>query len=190
MTKFISTLILVFSSFANSNYDFSNFFSSFERLSANFTQHTYNNTGTLLTKSSGTLLFKRPKQLIWHTLVPNEQILLLNNTKLWLVDVELKQASLISTTNLTQTPLYWFINRPIDNNHIPQYTHTKDKINWYKTQQTNQLSFGLKNNMLKAISLNNKLNQTILLTFDSIIINPIIESNAFELNLKIGFDIE
>ncbi|BAF61184.1 hypothetical protein [Candidatus Vesicomyidisocius calyptogenae] len=63
MTKFISTLMLVFSSFANSNYDFSNFFGSFERLSANFTQHTYNNTGTLLTKSSGTLLFKRPQQL-------------------------------------------------------------------------------------------------------------------------------
>jgi outer membrane lipoprotein carrier protein len=127
MTKLLSTLILVCSSFsfANSNHEFSNFFNSFERLSANFTQSTHSNTGALLANASGTLLFKRPQQLIWHTLIPDEQILLLNNTELWLIDIELEQASLMQTTNLTQTPLYWLINRPSDISHVPQYTHKR-----------------------------------------------------------------
>ncbi len=191
MIKFLSTLIFIFSnfSFANSNHEFSNFFNSFERLSANFTQSTYSNTGVLLVSSSGTLLFKRPRQLIWHTLVPNKQILLLNNTELWLVDIELEQASLMQTTDLTQTPLYWLINRLSDISHTPQYTHTKDKIDWYSTQQANQLSFGFKNNTLQAITLNNELDQTILVTFDSVSINPNIEANAFELNLAPEFDV-
>ncbi|QKQ24632.1 outer-membrane lipoprotein carrier protein LolA [Candidatus Ruthia endofausta] len=191
MIKFLSTLILIFSSFSftSSNHEFSNFFNSFERLSANFTQSTYSNTGVLLASSSGTLLFKRPRQLIWHTLVPNKQILLLNNTKLWLVDIELEQASLIQTTDLTQTPLYWLINRLSDINRTPQYTHTQDKIDWYSTQQANQLSFGFKNNTLQAISLNNELDQTILVTFDSVSINPSIKANAFELNLAPEFDV-
>ncbi len=191
MTKFLSTLILIFYSFsfANSNHEFSNFFNSFERLSANFTQSTYSNTGALLANSSGTLLFKRPQQLIWHTLIPNEQILLLNNTGLWLVDIELEQASLMQTTDLTQTPLYWLINRPSDISHTPQYTHTKDKIDWYSTQKANQLSFGFKDSTLQAITLNNELDQTILVTFNSVTINPNIKTNAFELNLAPEFDI-
>ncbi|ABL01845.1 outer membrane lipoprotein carrier protein LolA [Candidatus Ruthia magnifica str. Cm (Calyptogena magnifica)] len=191
MTNFLSTLILIFSnfSFANSNHGFSNFFNSFERLSANFTQITYSNTGTLLASSSGTLLFKRPQQLIWHTLIPNERILLLNNTELWLIDIELEQASLIQATNLTQTPLYWLISQPSDISHTPQYTHTKDKIDWYSTQQANQLSFGFKDDVLQAITFNNKLDQTILVNFDSISINPNIKINAFELNLAPEFDV-
>lgn len=191
MTKLLSALILVFSSFsfANSNHEFSNFFNSFERLSANFTQSTHSNTGVLLANASGTLLFKRPQQLIWHTLVPDEQILLLNNTELWLIDIELEQASLMQTTDLTQTPLYWLINRPSNISHAPQYTHTKDKVDWYSTQQANQLSFGFKDNTLQAMTLNNELDQTILVTFDSVAINPNIKTNAFELSLAPEFDV-
>ncbi len=191
MTKILSALILIFSgfSFSNSNHEFSNFFNSFERLSANFTQSTYSSTGVLLASTSGALLFKRPQQLIWHTLIPNEQILLLNNTELWLVDIELEQASLMQTTDLAQTPLYWLVNQPNNISHMPQYTHTQDQINWYSTQQDNQLSFGFKDNTLQAITLNNELNQTILVTFNSVAINPSIKINAFKLNLAPEFDV-
>jgi outer membrane lipoprotein carrier protein len=67
-------------------------------------------------------------------------------------------------------------------------THTKDKIDWYSTQQANQLSFGFKDNTLQAITLNNELDQTILVTFDSVAINPNIKTNAFEINLVPEFD--
>ena len=93
MTNFLAALALCFSSVAIANSEFSDFFNSFETLSADFTQQTFSDSTTLLTKTSGYLHFKRPASFVWQTKTPIEQTLLLNNHELWLIDTELEQAS-------------------------------------------------------------------------------------------------
>ena len=173
-----------------SNHKFSDFFNSLESLKANFTQTTYSDTHSLLSSASGTLTFGRPQQLHWHTTQPNEQILLLNNDELWLVDAELEQASLQKIQDLSKTPLYWLINKPSSLQHLPIFSHQENQVDWYTANTSTQaLKFGFKDNLLHAISLKNELEQTVLINFDQLVVNPEINPEIFVLELNPNFDI-
>jgi outer membrane lipoprotein carrier protein len=191
MTKILVVLSIFWANTALSvNHQFSDFFNSLESLKANFTQTTYSDTHSLLSTTSGTLTFKRPQQLRWHTAQPNEQILLLNNDELWLVDTELEQASLQQIQDLSQTPLYWLINKPSTLQNLPIFSHQENHIDWYTTNTLTQvLKFGFKDDLLHAISLKNELEQTVLIVFDQIDTKPNIEHGAFELRIDSGFDV-
>jgi outer membrane lipoprotein carrier protein len=190
MNKFLPLCLLFIShfTFAQTN-EFSQFFNHFETLSADFKQYTFGVQGTKTTQITGNLIFKRPRQLIWQTKTPNEQTLLLNDKKMWLVDFELEQAVQQETNNLDVTPLYWLINRPDTMRIVPKFSHKRDGINWYKTQKENQLLFGFKNKKLKAISLVNELDQTILMVFDKVKINQNLHKDTFKITLNEDFDI-
>lgn len=189
MTKLLSALALCFCGVATANNEFEDFFNSFDTLSADFTQQIYNNTQTPLNQTSGYLRFKRPASFIWQTHLPIEQTLLLNNHELWLVDTELEQASQRAMTELEDTPLYWLLNRPEQLQNLPKYTHSELTVNWYATQQPNQLSFGFHRNLLHAIRLTNPLGQKIQVTFSKMVLNPKLEKTDFVLELADDFDI-
>ncbi|RUM82233.1 MAG: hypothetical protein DSZ16_02685 [Candidatus Thioglobus sp.] len=191
MTKILVVLSIFWANTAlSANHQFSDFFNSLESLKANFTQTTYSDTHSLLSTTSGTLTFKRPQQLRWHTAQPNEQILLLNNDELWLVDTELEQASLQQIQDLSRTPLYWLINKPSTLQNLPIFSHQENHIDWYTTNTLTQvLKFGFKDDLLHAISLKNELEQTVLIVFDQIDTKPNIEHGVFELRIDSGFDV-
>lgn len=191
MTKILVVLSIFWANTAlSTNHQFADFFNSLESLKANFTQTTDSDTHSLLSTTSGTLTFKRPQQLRWHTTQPNEQILLLNNDELWLVDTELEQASLQQIQDLSQTPLYWLINKPSTLQNLPIFSHQENHIDWYTTNTSTQtLKFGFKDNLLHAISMNNELEQTIVIAFDQLQINPRIQPKIFKLSLDPNFDI-
>lgn len=167
---------------------FSDFFNPLESLSANFTQTTYSNTGALIQNTSGAFDFKRPQQLRWHTIQPNEQILLLNNNELWLIDIDLEQASLQKNQDLSKTPLHYLINKPGAITNMPKFAYSKEGIDWY-IDNTQNLSFGFKGKLLQAVSLKNKLEQTVLIIFSQLKINPKIKPEIFKLKLNPDFDI-
>ena len=191
MTKILVVLSIFWANTAlSANHQFSDFFNSLESLKANFTQTTYSDTHSLLSTTSGTLTFKRPQQLRWHTAQPNEQILLLNNDELWLVDTELEQASLQQIQDLSQTPLYWLINKPDTLQNLPVFSHRQEGVDWYTTNTSTQaLKFGFKDNLLHTISLKNELDQTIVIAFDQLQTNPRIKPEIFKLSLDPNFDI-
>ena len=191
MTKILVVLSIFWANTAlSANHQFSDFFNSLESLKANFTQTTNSDTHSLLSTTSGTLTFKRPQQLQWHTTQPNEQILLLNNDELWLIDTELEQASLQQIQDLSQTPLYWLINKPDTMQKPPVFSHRQEGVDWYTTNTLTQvLKFGFKDDLLHAISLKNELEQTVLIVFDQIDTKPNIEHGAFELRIDSGFDV-
>lgn len=189
MTNFLIVLAVCFSSTVTADTEFSDFFNSFETLSSDFTQQTYDDSNRLLTETSGHLYFKRPASFIWQTDTPIEQTLLLNNHELWFIDTELEQASQRDTGDLKNTPLYWLINRPEQLENLPQYDHTESNINWYKTNQDNQLSFGFRNNKLSTLKLTNPLGQKIQVIFSALILNPKLNKNTFVLDLDADFDV-
>jgi len=195
MIRSLALLVLFWTNTALSttNSQFSHFFNALDSLQADFIQTTYNDKGVLINTTSGSFIFNRPKQLRWHTITPNEQILLLNNNEIWLIDIELEQASLQKSKDLSQTPLYWLINKPNKIKNIPSFSHQQDGIDWYKTNshssQYQQLIFGFKDKALHAISLKNPLDQTISIVFEKALMNPAIKPKAFDLKLSPEFDI-
>lgn len=195
MIKSLALLALfwVNTTLSTTNNQFSHFFNALTSLKADFIQTTYDEKGVLIGTISGSFIFNRPKQLRWHTNTPNEQILLLNNNELWLIDIELEQASLQKLQDLSQTPLYWLINKPNTIKNSPSFSYQHKGIDWYKansqSSQYQQLLFGFKDKVLHAISLRNTLNQTILIAFKKALINPKIQLRDFELKLNSEFDI-
>jgi outer membrane lipoprotein carrier protein len=189
MIKYLTVLTICYSSFSIANNDFVDFFNSFETISANFNQQTIDENNSLLASTTGYFKFKRPMQFIWKTQQPIEQTLLLNNNQLWLVDHELEQASIRNIDELKNTPLYWLLNRPKQIKTLPTFELEAQNIRWYATQQNNQLSFGFSNGRLLAIQMNNQLNQTILVNFSDLKINPILDKNTFKLALSPDFDV-
>ena len=191
MTKILVVLSIFWVNTAlSANHQFSDFFNSLESLKANFTQTTNSDTYALFSTTSGTFAFKRPQQLRWHTTQPNEQILLLNNEELWLIDTELEQASLQQIQDLSQTPLYWLINKPDTMQNLPVFSHRQEGVDWYTTNTSTQvLKFGFKDNLLHTISLKNELDQTIVIAFDQLQTNPRIKPEIFKLSLDPNFDI-
>jgi outer membrane lipoprotein carrier protein len=191
MIKFVGLLVLCFSSLsiAQPKNQFNQFFNGFDSLSANFEQSVYDDNNNLIASNQGEIQFKRPQQLIWHTQTPNDQILLLNNNELWLIDNELEQASLQHIVELKQTPLYWLLNRPNQLVKTPQYTYSENQIDWYTTDQVNQLRFGFQKDALKGLSLTNELGQIIHIDFSEAIINPSLSADIFTLDLGPDFDV-
>ncbi len=188
---FVWLLALGHNSVANNQ--FNDFFNALDSLSADFKQNTYSDTNTLVATSSGQLLFNRPQQLRWHTTQPNEQILLLNNNELWLIDTELEQATLQKIQEISQTPLYWLINKPASNNNTPEFAYRENNIDFYRANNTNSeytnLLFAFKQNTLYAISVNNILGQKIVIIFDNVTTNPQIDQSVFELKINPEFDV-
>ncbi len=191
MTKYFGLLAVCWMGVGvASTHHFDDFFNHLESFSADFTQDTYNQNGDLISSASGDLLLSRPKQLKWHTTAPNEQILLLNNNELWLVDVELEQASLQTIQDLSKTPLYWLINKPNNAADKPVFSHHHEGIDWYQNKvSARSLAFGFARNQLKAISLENALEQTIFIVFSNAVVNPSISQEVFEPNFDPAFDV-
>jgi outer membrane lipoprotein carrier protein len=187
------TLFWVHMAIGANNNQFFDFFNTLTSLKADFIQTTYDDKDALINTTSGSFIFNRPKQLRWHTTTPNEEILLLNNNELWLVDIELEQASLQKSQDLSQTPLYWLINKPNTIKNIPIFSHQQDGIDWYKansqSSQYQQLLFGFKDKVLHAISFKNPLDQTIKIIFEKALINPAIKPKDFDLKLGSEFDV-
>ena len=189
MTKWLAMLGVCCSSLAIANNDFSNFFNSFDTLSANFAQQTYSGTNAPLAKTSGHLRFKRPNQFIWQTESPIAQTLLLTDNELWLIDDELEQANRRSINELQNTPLYWLTNRPDQLKVLPMFDYSESDIRWYNTQQENKLSFGFTKGQLIGIKLNNQLGQQILVNLSALKINPVFAQDTFKLKLGSNFDV-
>lgn len=191
MIKKLTLIFTLWSSVALSERNqFFTFFSTLESLKSDFTQTVYSVGDIFISETSGKLIFQYPQQLRWQSNKPNEQTLMLNNNELWLIDTELEQAVLQQTKNLSETPLYWLINKLNGIKNIPKYSHSSGGIDWYiANKSTKPLSFGFVNNELSAISLENELDQIIYIVFDNMQVNPDINSEDFELDINPSFDI-
>ena len=65
----------------------------YQNFTADFSQVTFTQKGRVIQRSSGRLLLSRPGKFRWEALKPNKQIIIANNDKLWVYDVDLEQAT-------------------------------------------------------------------------------------------------
>ena len=67
-------------------------------LAAHFSQSVRDGKGQLLQRSEGTMALLRPGKLRWSTTKPSQQLLLVNDKKLWIYDVDLMQVTISKVT--------------------------------------------------------------------------------------------
>src|SRR5690242_12941666 len=61
---------------------------------ANFTQTVYDNLGKAIQQSTGKMAMQRPGQFRWQVVRPLPQLIIANQTRLWIYDPDLEQVTI------------------------------------------------------------------------------------------------
>ena len=190
MTKALTLILLLgFGSSAYAQDDFQRFFGSLDTLSAQFSQRVVQDDQQIGQTTLGSLVFQRPQQLLWHTSAPVKQTLLVKDTRTWLIDYELEQASLGKLESTEQTPLYWLSTPYQQLQNRPAYSHSHQGIDWYSTGIESEPNFGFKNGVLHLIGLTNTLGQKLWLELTQLNSNTALDQQQFTLEIPADFDV-
>ena len=96
LLRILSMTLLVSFSVANSvaeDLNLDELLAKHQAFSARFEQLSFDENGELMAESAGTASLASGQRLRWETTIPWPQLLVVNNTTVWLYDPDLEQAS-------------------------------------------------------------------------------------------------
>ncbi|PSJ46168.1 outer membrane lipoprotein carrier protein LolA [Zobellella endophytica] len=68
---------------------------AFERFSADFNQQVFDEQGEPMQRADGTMQLARPDRFRWHTVSPDESLIVSNGTDVWMYDPFVEQVSIV-----------------------------------------------------------------------------------------------
>lgn len=105
-------------------------------MKANFKQTIYDNRNKAIQQSAGTMAMLRPGKFRWETTKPIPQLIIANNTKLWIVDPDLEQVTIRALHKATgETPALMLSNENAEINKdyvVKEFTKKGSSLVWYK----------------------------------------------------------
>jgi outer membrane lipoprotein carrier protein len=171
--------------------------SLFRTISSSFTQLTLNNHSKIIEKSEGKVLLKKPNSVYWHTILPNEQIIIKNNTKLWIYDVDLEQVTIQNIKSIQQ---FNILNLLLDNDfnyneHFNISLLKQNKIKKYILKPIvgnfdfSRLVIIFDHNKLNALEIYDNFDSKIDIKFSKIKYNLTIPDKKFSYKVSDGVDV-
>ena len=160
---------------------------------ANFSQVNYDGKSRAGQKSQGRVFMLRPGRFRWETSSPYEQTVIANGDKLWVYDIDLKQATEQSLGKNGFNPAQ-LLTEPVAD-LTQRFTITEESDGWFKLVPTQEdrgfkvayLQF--KNSQLTGLKIINQLNQTNIFHFTDIRINPTLSPSLFNFKPPAGVQI-
>lgn len=200
--KFTFLFLLFFSSviFANSQQTAANKLSElldqFTTFQSDFTQKTTDIQQQTLQRSNGLVMIERPGCFRWETKNPSHQIVITNGKKLWVYDVDLKQATEQSIANSTMNPakllsgniddlLNQFTVRMIPHKNIVVFQLIPKQPN----QQFQSIAMAFSHDKLTSMQIENNMQQTTVFDFADIKLNTYFPSSLFEFTAPSGVNV-
>jgi outer membrane lipoprotein carrier protein len=90
----ISILLFVNAAYAAPSTDLSTLLNSLHSMRSDFTQTVYDNHGKAIQKSYGQMALQRPGKFRWEIKKPIPQVIVANDTRLWVYDPDLEQVTI------------------------------------------------------------------------------------------------
>lgn len=172
--------------------------STLNSLSTNFRQLTLDASETNIQTISGTLQLVRPAQLYWYSDVPYEQSIYVNDGTLWIFDMDLAQAirqpleeqweqspALVLTGTREQITERYAVKQIVNRPPFATFTLTPRGDN----NAIESLDLAFENNTPTSIRLRDGFNQTTLVNFDNLTLNPELDPAIFVFNPPAGVDV-
>ena len=166
--------------------EFIDFFSRVEGFQANFVQEIDGK------KSSGVVSFTRPKNLKWHTRVPDEKVLMLSGGRITSYDAWLQSANIIP---YQENELVEYLTTPPQElqakfNIVPKFVATQQdehqqQINYY---QLGAIYFGFQHKILVRIITTGSNDEQIEITLSDMQIG-VVPLSTFHIDFVEGTDI-
>jgi outer membrane lipoprotein carrier protein len=173
------------------------FLSEAETVQANFYQELWDTNNELLEVAVGTLSLQRPNQFVWHYREPIEQSILADGENLWIYDVELAQATVTPLNeSLQATPAMLLSGgQDVSTSFDVVESFSADGLDWITLTPKlsgadfRSLSVGFSNGVLGRLELLDGLDQVTKIRFTDVVVNQLLDSNQFNLDLSDKVDL-
>lgn len=174
---------------SNPSNDLVALLSSVQTMQANFTQTLYDNHGKVIQESHGSMAMFRPGKFRWQVTKPIPQLVIANDTKLWIYDEDLEQVTIRSLKKATgETPalLLSHANASLDKEfNIKQVNKKNAAWKWYALTPKKadnmfaSIEMGFKNGFMTEMQLKDHLGHTTLIRYKDIQTNLNLSPSLF-----------
>lgn len=168
----------------------------FTTIEANFTQVTTDTQQQVLQRSHGRMMMERPGHFRWETQSPSHQVVITNGKKLWVYDVDLKQATEQSIADSPINPakllsgnienlLKQFTVHMIPHRNMVIFQLIPKKSN----QQFRSVAMAFTHDKLQSMQIENNAEQTTTFDFEDVKLNAHLSPDLFEFKAASGVDV-
>ena len=169
---------------------------SLSSMKATFSQ-VVKDGGRVIQNNRGVLYLQRPGKFRWVTSLPTKQVIISNGKNLWIYDEDLEQVTVKQLDHELQgTPALFLsgYDQKLTDDYVITYKKSNNKDMFRltaKSDTSSYLSIELvyKKDLLKVLSLKDKLGQTTVLKLYNIKVDPKLSSKLFNFTAPPGVDI-
>ncbi|MCP5425247.1 MAG: outer membrane lipoprotein chaperone LolA [Gammaproteobacteria bacterium] len=173
------------------------YFQNLQSLKADFVQQVYDDQSRPLETTHGQLVMQKPGRFRWDYSPPAEQVIVADGQRLWMYDVELEQVTVRALNEaLNSTPFALLSGAaPIQDAFTVTRETTSDGWQWFELQPKEEqpdfkrLRVAFQGEELKAIELEDVLNQRTRLTFKDLQRNVSLDPGVFTFTPPPGVDV-
>lgn len=166
-------------------------------LETQFEQKLFDTRGVLLQQSAGTFKLKRPGHFVWDYILPYPQKIISNGKTIWIFDSELEQVTIKPYQQmLTGTPVlllennhklsddFQLVDLGLDNNQYWLSLIPKSSDKAFR-----EIIIGVSKYGLHTMKLIDGFEQTTIIEFKNMIINPTLDDAQFDFKIPKGVDV-
>jgi outer membrane lipoprotein carrier protein len=167
--------------------------------SAHFDQLIIDDSGQKLQNISGVLHGQKPDKVFWTVFEPAAQTIVTNGSQMWLYDPDLEQVIIQPyNKNPQSNPISLLLGNPqqfFENFELLQQKNLADSVLQFSLKPVasnslySHLILDFKNAILSAITFEDNLGQTTILSFNKFRLNPLFNDDFFNFEIPLGVDI-
>lgn len=185
--------------YAAADADLTNLLNTLHSLRANFSQIVYDNRGKAIQKSYGRMALKRPGKFRWEIKKPIPQIIIANESRLWIYDPDLQQVTIKALHRTAgETPALLLSHE--DTQLTADFSIKEIKKNsanwrWFELIPKNSdnmfasMQMGFMNNQIHEMRLQDHLGHTTKIVFSNIETNLNLPMTLFNFKAPSGTDV-
>ncbi len=167
-------------------------------LSASFQQVVKDHEGYVVQEVGGILKLSRPNKVYWETFAPYEQLVVGNESRLWIYDPDLEQVTIQPIGDTLEGPLALLSNSleelqaKYDVERAPSDSETRFVLVPRDVDESGSFSdlvFGFNQGELSSIVITDKLRQTTKIVLSDVSLNENLPSSTFEFVAPEGVDV-
>ena len=175
-----------------------NLLNAVKTMQANFTQTVSDEKNKVLQTSYGKMAMQRPGKFRWDIKKPIPQLIIANETKLWIYDADLQQVTIRSLSKAAgETPalLLTDVDRVLTKDYIVKPPKTEANITWYGLQPRSadnmfaSVALGFANNQLNEMRLVDHLGHVTRVQFSQTQINKPLAATLFTYKASANVDV-
>ena len=191
-------LLLAGGGHAATNVDRLNqFFTQVSTLKGRFVQEVFDEAGTVIQTSTGSMELSRPGRFRWHYDTPYDQYIIADGKNLWIYDVELKQVTVKPLQEaITAAPVRLLTElRPLDGDFIVRESKPQDGYEWVelkpKTEESEfqRIAFALDKNGVRRMDLYDHFGQKTVVRLEGLQTNVEVDASAFRFAVPKDVDV-